>query len=175
MTVNANDILKDITYEDGILRQMGKRIVIVPFAWLINLQKEIENILGSDGAYVLIKNASYKAGIGVANEINAFLKSKSLEEKIQFYLNIVNTAGWGKVTLVKINKDPLEVVLKYEHSYVEGHYQNESEGKCYYISSVSAVIEEFMKFEGINYPLEAIETKCVAKGDPYCEFIIKKA
>ena len=170
------EILKsELDYKDGILTHKGARVVIVPFEWLVNLQKEIENIIGSDGAYVLIQKAGRKGGEGVAALIDKIFAGAPIEEKIRMYLQTATMTGWGKITLEKIELEPLEVKLKYEHSYVEGHYQNESEGKCYYVSTVVSVIESLLKNKGFTGELVSEETKCVAKGDPYCEFVIKEA
>ena len=165
---------QELDYKDGILTHNGTRVVIVPFEWLINLQKEIENIIGTSGAYVLIQDAGSKGGKAVAKLIDNIFSNLSLEQKINTYLYISSMFGWGKLTLKKLQLDPTEVVIKYEHSYVEGHYQNESEGKCYYVSSVAAVIDELLKNAGISKELIYDEPKCVAKGDPYCEFVIKE-
>ncbi len=68
----------------------------------------------------------------------------------------------------------MEIIVKYEHSYVEGQYIDAHEGKCYFFTSIAAVIEQYLKNEGINYKVDAVETKCVAMGDPYCEFVFRR-
>ncbi len=169
-------LCKSLSYEDGKLLHYGKRMLLIPFSWLINLQKEIENILGPDGAYVLIKNASYKGGLEMAKDIERFFKDLPPEQKIAAFLKLGNITGWGKLSLEKFQLDPLEVVIKSEHSYVEGAYEGESEGKCYFSSLVTSAVEQYVKNVGnIDYEIETVETKCIAMGDPYCELVIRKA
>ncbi len=72
---------------------MGKRIVIVPFSWLINLQKEIENILGPEGDYVLIRNASFQGGAEFAKDSERLFGHLPLEHKIRGYLQLSSLTG----------------------------------------------------------------------------------
>ncbi len=174
MSEKFKEFANALEFEKGVVTYNGTRLIMVSASWLANLQKEIESILGPGGTYVVIRNASYLGGFDIAKKLNEIFKGFLLEDKIKGYLGFATLRGWGEFSLQECSLDPLNIVVKYENSYIKGRYENESEGKCFYFTGIAAIIEEFLKSEGIKYEVEAIETKCLAKGDPYCEFVFRK-
>ncbi len=174
MNEKFKEFVNALDFEKGVVSYKGTRMIMVSASWLGNLQKEIENILGPSGAYVVIRNASYLGGFDVAKKLNKMFGGLPLEEKIRAYLSFATLRGWGEFSLQELSLDPLKIIIRYENSYIKGRYESADEGKCFYFTGIAAVIEEFLKFEGITYEVEAVETKCVAKGDPHCEFLFHK-
>ena len=75
-----------------------------------------------------------------------------------------------------------ELIIRAQDSYeAKGYldaYGKADSGKCYMLRGVSAAFMDLVY--GGDYPdgcfqYIATETKCQAKGDPYCEFVARKA
>ena len=175
MSEMFEEFKKQLKYENGVITYHGKRVFIGFIDWLAGLQVKLEEIMGSSGTYVLINNASYVSGKNLLPIMEKIIKpDDNLETKINKILKSIEIRGIGQFTLEKVETNPVNIVIKYEHSYVEGHYKNESECKCFYVVGIFPMIEKVLGDGGIKEELDFVEEKCVSKGDPYCEFIIKK-
>ncbi len=78
--------------------------------------------------------------------------------------------GWGVPKVVELNLSRPRIRLRFydlfESSVVKGE---KSEPYCHFFRGYLAGL--FSRFLGTR--VEVMETKCIAKGDPYCEFIVE--
>ena len=75
-----------------------------------------------------------------------------------------------------------KLVIRANDSYeAKGYldtYGKADVGKCYMLRGVTAALMDLIYGDGYPegiFQYAAVETQCQAKGDPYCEFIARKA
>jgi predicted hydrocarbon binding protein len=151
----------------------NKRHLMISCPWFTALQLELENTLGEMGAAALIIGATQTWGTRMAKAYAPLVKGMTFEEKVKYTIHAFNKAGWGQAELVEYHGDPVRIVIKKTQPYYEDRYNGSAEGsRCYLYHGVTTIIEAFAKAE--DFPeLETIETKCIAKGDPDCEFTVE--
>jgi len=89
-------------------------------------------------------------------------KSKEgLAEMLRIYV----ATGWGKVDLLEFNPQHLHARLKLEDGF-ESEGLSTGKSECYFIGGHLAGL--MSSYFGAD--LKAHETRCVSKGDSYCEF-----
>jgi predicted hydrocarbon binding protein len=104
-----------------------------------------------------------------------------IEDQIDCFISIAIAFGWGNLKMQKLMPRQ-ELIIRAQDSYeAKGYldaYGKADSGKCYMLRGVSAAFMDLVY--GGDYPdgcfqYIATETKCQAKGDPYCEFVARKA
>ncbi len=161
--------------EDGLVYFRDNRSVLLSVPWFTTMQRELEGIIGADGAFVLIESAAKRWASRAVNDYAPLVKGKPFEEKIKFVLQMHSITGWGNWELAEFSSNPLQIIIKETRPYHEDAYGGKADGpRCYYQSGLVALIEELAKLEGLP-PTKGTETKCMAQGDPYCEFVFSSA
>ncbi len=166
-------MLKDVKETAVWERSKGKfsvievPAVIVSIETFVNLQKDAENILGFDGASVLLYEAGKKSGL---RWINRFSKEWGLKDKkfIESVQNFYAELGWGKFSVEENNEN--ELVIRVENSFIARGYGNSEVPVCHFLRGYNAGLAEVLKGRDID----AEEVKCIAKGDECCEFVMKR-
>ena len=164
----SNNVLKTATWERsrGEFSVIEVPAVIVSIETFVNFQKDAENILGFDGASVLLYETGKKAGMRWINRFNKEwdLNHQNFIEAIQnFYAEL----GWG-IFDIKENTSN-ELVIRVENSFIARGYGHSELPVCHFLRGYNAGIAEVLKDKG----LDAEETKCMANGDNCCEFVMK--
>lgn len=102
-------------------------------------------------------------------------------DQIKSFVSIAVAFGWGDLGIHECIPDK-KLVIRCKDSYeAKGYldlYGRADKGKCYMLRGVAAAFMDLV-FGG-DYPdgcfrFSGIETNCQAKGDPYCEFVARKA
>ena len=143
------------------------------------IQKELESLLGEKWKRIVYERGKADAldtvfgyislirGIPLQKIMSIFDRSVGFK----FYVDEYNRLGIGRVEVKEsIPSKPLFVFRLHFSpvglAYLE--HQKSTDSVCYHFAGVLA--------GGANnvYPgIEATETKCIGKGDPYCEFILQ--
>ena len=141
--------------------------VIVSIETFVNFQKDAENILGFDGASVLLYETGKKAGM---RWINRFRKEWDLKEKkfIEAVQDFYAELGWGKFIVEEDNK--IGLIIRVENSFIARGYGNSDVPVCHFLRGYNAGLAEVLK----GNVIDAEEVKCAAKGDDCCEFLMKR-
>jgi predicted hydrocarbon binding protein len=148
------------------------RLIFCPADWLTGQEEEISNILGSNALSMLFQKAGEFCHDELAKIIVDSNPDASTEEQIKAFLSYLNASGWGAAELVEFSLDPVTVVIKVKNSYVVDLMQAD-EPVCYAYGGILQTITVFLEEHNLESELECTETKCVAKGDPHCEFRLK--
>ncbi len=140
--------------------------VIVSIETFVNLQKDAEKILGIDGASVIFYEAGKKAGM---RWINRFSNEWGLKDKkfIEAVQNFYAELGWGRFIIEESNEN--ELVVRVKNSFIARGYGNSEASVCHFLRGYNAGLAEVLKGRSID----AEEVRCAAKGDEYCEFVMK--
>ncbi|MFX1474436.1 MAG: hypothetical protein ACFFCO_03015 [Promethearchaeota archaeon] len=152
------------------------RYMITEITLLTDLQQEIEAVVGSDGAAALFYHASTEAAKDSTEEagVDLMFKGMPFKEQLGFLLKITQFHGWGVGEIKEFSENPFRCVLVNKQTYIGDVYEGKADGpRCYYTSGLLDIFEFFAKMNEIDLKLQMTETKCKAKGDSYCEWIIE--
>lgn len=163
----------ELRVEGGHLMFQNQDLLMISCPWFTSLQLELENTLGAMGTASLIKTAARTWGERMLDIYTPQIQGKTLEEKTKYILETYNFKGWGRSELVEFNDAPPRIVVRKIDPYFENAYKGSAdEPRCYLYLGVMTIIAGFAKSE--QFPeLEITETKCIAKSDPHCEFVLE--
>jgi len=170
-------------YVDNLKLEKGKvtlNSIPVTFTLLKSVyyqQKELKKVLGDNW-----KKLAYERGRDDSRDaLQAYLTllrnepemqklmSSPVVEAIKFLMHQYNTLGLGRVELITEDLSKPLFVFRLHFSPIALVYLEHEQAKesvCYHFGAFCAGAI------GLFCPgIEARETKCMAKGDPYCEFV----
>jgi len=148
------------------------RLIFCPADWLTGQEKELSNVLGSNALSMLFQKAGEFCHSELASIIVDSNPDASTEEQIKAFLSYLKASGWGAAELVEFSLDPVKIGIKVTNSYVVDLMQAD-EPVCYAYGGILQAITVFLEEHNLESELEYTETKCIARGDPHCEFILK--
>ncbi len=151
----------------GEFSVIGVPAVIISIETFLHLQKDAEKILGIDGAAVLFYESGKNAG---ERWINRFRKDWGLNDQkfIEAVQNFYSELGWGRFEVKEDNGKGL--VVRVENSFIALGYGDSEVAVCHFLRGYNAGLAEVLKGKDID----AEETKCIAKGDDCCEFVMNQ-
>ena len=174
----------------GIIPLFGVYLSFFSVQYYNTLSFDFEQKLGQDDrAKTLLIEAAQECGYatfqGIRNsweweEIVAPMIEKK-EDQISGFAAVAVAFGWGDLEVKEIlpeKKLRIRVSDSYEASGYLERYGAATSGKCYMLRGVAAAFMDLIY--GGEYPdgcfdFTAEEPLCRAKGDPYCEFVVRKS
>lgn len=155
---------RQISFEKGKITLFNKPVVMFPVDMIVEVQKLLEPYGLENEIYF----ASKESGVRWFDNMYRLYKIQR-QDVIKWGFNVINLAGWGIPKIIKM--DTKEEILKFtlEAASEAKVYGPSDKAVDHYFrgSAASAGILLFKK------DCDAIETKCVSKGDKICEFIVK--
>jgi len=145
----------------------GKYVALVlgvdEFSWVY---EKIKETYGSGGEAFLY-HIGYSFG-EIAGE--KYMGKEITEDFIREDLLAFQAYGWGIPEILEIDLVEYGVVIRFYDLFESIHAKGKkNRPNCHFVRGHLAGL--FSKF--FNRKMFAIETKCIAKGDPYCEFVVK--
>jgi len=156
--------LKGLKYSKGIYELFNDRFVFFP-PQIIDL---LSSIYG-EGVKTLLVWLGKKAGWTLVQNWDENLRSKTLNDLVSQFTNIISNHGWGKFIPKQISEDLILIELYHN---VSNELENESKYICNFISGLLTGFGEFAL-----YRVNVIETLCCIDNNKLdsCEFRIEKA
>ncbi len=156
--------------EQGEIQIFNIPVVMMPADAQVHLLKNSIDKLGVQEGTELLYNS---AKVGTKQYCVELLRNTNARgaELSKLYSDIVTLAGYGVASLVKFDYPNKIVVCRFTNSPIAKRY-NLLIGKSKY--PVDAItLGLFAGSFGVlfNTDFDAIEVKCVAMGDQYCEFV----
>ncbi len=171
------EVLRKITDKEnpcggGRIMLMGRRYVLLSTEYFTyDLTKDLEELFNAAGDAVL-----YKGGEKIGRDLYEYYAPIAEEKGIDVF-DIISAVGWyygwatGEVVEKGENSGKYRMIL-YNSFEAESFLQREGKtdhAVCHFLKGVLKGIVE--AHTGHRYT--SSETKCTAKGDPYCEFVYK--
>jgi predicted hydrocarbon binding protein len=153
--------------QTGVIKDKvtGERCVIVTQARMQDILSRLSEIFQS-GAKVIIFEASKAAGecfVKEASEMTKADRQRLLNATVQRFTD----AGLGKIEVVEFNLEEAEVKFRIWNNFF-AEIRNEESTYCNCIEGfVCGMYEQI-----ISKTPKIKKTKCIANGDPYCEWHI---
>ncbi|RLE76924.1 MAG: hypothetical protein DRJ56_03425 [Thermoprotei archaeon] len=142
---------------------------------LIMLEKDFQEMVRGfyekieEAAAVLLYHLAYSGGRFLAEYLSEKLGLRGRELLVEV-LKVYQATGWGRVELVEYDPHAAKIVLRLYDSIeckaLEGLGRPASQ---FIRGHLSGLLSGLLKTD-----VRAVETKCVAKGDPYCEFYVEE-
>ncbi|MBD3157545.1 MAG: hypothetical protein GF309_02040 [Candidatus Lokiarchaeota archaeon] len=164
--------ISELEFDEGAIYHNGQRLWLASTDWIANLQKRMEETLGTNGAYAIIYEASSEGGRQLGKGLAKRFEGLPIEKQIQAYFDFATMRGLGRITVEEFQLEPFRLVVKGEKSYIKGIITDADEGHCYMTAGFSTIIEGLLAAQGIQKELKQDETKCVSMGHNHCEFLI---
>ncbi|MBI2530137.1 MAG: hypothetical protein HYW05_03260 [Candidatus Diapherotrites archaeon] len=159
-----------LTFKEGKIELLGEGVTFVPLTDHIAEIKYYENMNAENGIYI---GAKY-TGLTWNEKMLTKYKTKTPREIFEWGNKVMNLAGYGEFKVYKENKDRTEWIWRiYNSQIAEAYLKKYGKAKwpvCHRVRGYFAGAASFVA----RVDLDAVEVKCKAKGDSYCEFVIKK-
>jgi len=150
-------------YEDG------QELLVLRGSTFSSMLKTIKDLFGTGGDIIILQQA-IQGGVDTAKNIEKMFSKSYVPPDFPFklHLDVLTAFGFGIFEIV--DRDRQRIVVRVEES-VESRYlkRKYDTAKCVFIKGyLKGAIEEHY---GRRVFVE--ETRCIARGDPYCEFVAK--
>jgi predicted hydrocarbon binding protein len=160
----------DFTFDEetGVIidKATGDRCIIFAKARLEQIFLRLHELFQS-GSQIIIAESFRAAGKWFVNEIPTEARNdlpKFLAKAIQRYKD----GGLGGIQIVKLDLEKPEITFRIWNNLFAEMYQDLGT-YCYCVEAyISGIFEQL-----IGVPPEIHETKCLGKGDMYCEWTLK--
>lgn len=179
-----------IREEKGIIPLFGVYLSMISVQYYNRISFGFENMAdNSQNAEKLLVDAGQECGYttfyGIKNSWEwqevVMPMIETVEDQIHCFVSIAIAFGWGDLTVQEVVPGEKLVIRSNDSYEAKGYfdaYGQAGTGKCYMLRGVTAGLMDLLY--GGGYPescfeYAAMETQCQAKGDPYCEFIARKA
>jgi predicted hydrocarbon binding protein len=151
----------------GQITHLGVDWVLFRVEALQGMFEEVNKVLGT-GSSLVWYTAGKGAGRSMAKVFQAHLKER--ESPATVFDKIARSYarwGWGRIEKALLREKTGEFIIRiYDNAFARG--QHSQTPSCYFVKGyIEGLIE---KLTGKHATSE--ETKCMAKGDHYCEFQI---
>jgi predicted hydrocarbon binding protein len=156
--------LRQVSFGKGKIILFGQPDLLVPAKGFLKIQKELEKNGKENIIYLAGKEAGYNWFEGMSKNRKMFV-----EDVAKWGSDLVTLSGWGTAELKEIKKDEKYLKFNLINSTIAEIYGESKFPVCHMFRGLVAGAAEFT----FKSKIDAIETKCISKGDPICEFIIQ--
>ena len=161
---------QELGFSEGKISYHNSRLNIAPSSLMSSL---LEN---SDDFW---KEAMFQYDMAKKAYIESFFKNLKDEgiksdKLVALTMNFVDLGGWGKVECLSSQIPKGRAVYKVKESALALAYLRKYSTSKYPVCHTlrGAMAAGASAIHG-KLDIDAVETKCLAKGDPYCEFLVK--
>jgi predicted hydrocarbon binding protein len=156
--------LRQVSFEKGRIKIFEQPSSLIPSQSFVSMLKELEK----QGKENVIYNAGKDAG---EKWFESMRKKSSLnvDDVEKWGSGIVTLAGWGEAVLKEMKRDEGYMVYNLNKSIVAELYGKSDHCVDHMFRGLVAGAAKVT----FKKDVDCIETKCVAKGDLTCEFIIQ--
>ncbi len=171
-------MIETMKLEKGKVKMCGVPYIFTFTKSVYHTQKELEKIFGNSWKKIVYECGKIDSINTVSNYFAMFRDDPEVQkifsdrlESFKFCIKEFNRMGKGRLEIISADSDKPHFILRMYFSpialaYLD--YERSKEPVCNHFAGIWA--------GGANvfYPgIESTETKCIAKGDPYCEFVIE--
>jgi predicted hydrocarbon binding protein len=166
-----------IKLEDGKVTMNGVPFTFVLMNSVYYQYKELEKALGKDWKKLVYERGKNESEESIRGYFSMTHNHPNIQKIVRLFHGPLitfltyqyNKLGIGRLELVAEDPSKPLIVLRLYFSPIALTYLEHEKAKepvCYEFAGTMAGGAEFI------YPgIEIVETKCLAKGDPYCEFV----
>lgn len=159
-----------LKFEEGKIILLGQNVAMTP----LSTHTMLVNLMSSSGVQSLLYFAAKKTGVSWNQNMLKNYGTKTRREIFDWGKKVMGLSGFGDFSVVKGGLDSNRNIWILEKSQVALLYLSEfgksAQPVCHISRGFYAGAAQFL----YDKELDAIETKCIAMGDSYCEFVIDR-
>jgi len=157
----------------GPFMGLQKRVIIMTPEAFVDMMKVLNATFSTAGFTMVHMMGQEKGRRDASRGTEALREQGILFSKRQILENVIHqnrVTGWGAPNLQKYDEGNGDVTIRVENNPLAIAWGKSEKSACWYLSGYwKGVVSEALEQESL-----CSETKCMSKGDPYCEFEIKK-
>ncbi len=163
-------ISNTLSFKEGEILLMDQTVNVTPTSILCDFQKGLIENVGFRKAYEIIYETAKRVSYNYNSEFIKKRGFKSARDILEWQVKIVTLGGWGKWTIKLFEPEKEHIILQIDNSPFPSVYGNSKFGVDIFAAGLVAggLSASFGK------DIETLETKCAAKGDPYCEIEVDR-
>lgn len=167
-------LARALRLEEGAISVYNIPVNMVPTDVYVELIHRLIKEYGFLKAHDIVYNS---AKIGTQEYCKSLKKNTQARDRelAKLYADIVTMAGYGIATITKFDLENKGVVCRFDNSAVAKRYMQFYGKTPYPIDIVTTGLYAGSFNVLFNQENEAVEIHCIAKGDPFCEFIYAKS
>jgi len=147
----------------------GIPVIIVSRKFLVELQKNVEELFGIMGTRIAFCRAGYKFGYKfITTQLKKYKNAEKDLIKALFKLSMKR--GWGFFEIISLDLNEMKAYFRISRSYGE-EYDNIGRDVCYIWQRIfMGILQAIADTNRKKVRIKCVEVRCVGRGDPYCEF-----
>jgi len=156
--------------EQGEIKIFNLPVIMMPADIQVHLLKKTVDLFGVEKGLSLIYNSSKE---GNKTYCSGLLKNTAARgnELSKLYVDIVTLGGYGTAEIIKFDFEKKVVICRFYNSPIANRYKEIFGSPNFPVDAITLGLFAGSYGTLFNNDYDAIETKCVALGDPYCEFV----
>ena len=158
--------------DDHRLMLDSVHMVLMPRWFFGAIMRCIEETAGHEVARKVYYDAAYEGAYkwGEAQAERGLVDRQIMEQ----YLGSLSIRGWGGFEIVGMDVDRGEGTFRLQNSATAEELGPSGKELCYQMpGAMAGAFQMILDKAGISLKVEGREVKCLAKGDPYCEYVVQ--
>lgn len=149
------------------LKVHERRAVVFTETVLKDLILGLRNSLEVSAAKTILWLQGKEVGENLVEYYERYYDARSIEEKLALFEIYSFSLGWGIVSFENVDEKRKEAKVRIYNSFECSLLKSKQPGSQFIRGIVSGFFSKLFNAEVV-----AVEKECVAKGDPYCSFIV---
>ena len=157
--------------ESGILRQSGQACIIVRPDVIVNIQRQLEQTIGSSakGLMYLSGERSAGAGLNPFATVRSAFKGGFNVERARRIIGASALLGWGHAEITLFDSEAGRFVVMVKNSPLAAAYGPSKKPVCHFLAGWIAGLTQIP----LGRELLCEETACASQGRERCEFDLR--
>lgn len=148
----------------------GARVVIFSPPILEGLVKGFRESFGTSIVQAILWNQGKEVGKTTVEMYRKDFGVSKIREALETLRARALMLGWGAIEIVTLNEVKRRAVIRVFDNWECSIFKGSDEPQNHFIRGILAGFFNAIFGDGFR----ATEVKCIAKGDPYCEFVLEK-
>lgn len=161
----------DLTHEQRLMLD-SVPMLLIPRWFFVAIMRQVEELCGREKALEVYYRAGWEGAVKwtTVQMKEAGLSGRAVMEQ---YMTSAGLRGWGRLEVVEYDEEAVRVKVRLANSAVAEEIGVVGDVVCHHLpSSVAGAFDTILKAQGRPKKVIGIETKCAAKGDDCCEFVV---
>tara|TARA_Y100000310_G_scaffold59310_1_gene54664 strand:- start:6304 stop:6873 length:570 start_codon:yes stop_codon:yes gene_type:complete len=160
---------RQFKFESGLIELYGVPLTLLPLSSLVKEQKLLEEKGMENAVYV----ANKLTGVEWNKNMVKKFKTKTHKQIVDEGNKVMSIAGWGEFKVIKQDVVNKEFMWRIYGSTFAKQYGSSDHAVCNAVRGLFTGAAVFLLGKD-KIELDGVETKCLAIGSEYCEFVIKE-
>lgn len=160
--------------ETDCLMLDGVAMIVMPRWFYVGIMQRVKKLAGPEIAQKIFYEAGYDGAVKWAETQirEAGLAGRAV---MMQYLNSIRLRGWGRFEIVDFEEQRGIALIRAFNSAVALETGSTRGAACVHLpGSLAGAFQAILNHAGIPKKVIGRESKCISKGDDYCEFAVEE-